>query len=125
MMMRIIANIIRLLINIIYMRDVIGVMLHHQCQARHSFRKCILRGIYKLYYNSFNRVHIWNRMHVGHQITLPIYHFFKINSLPLNYNGMFMKMFIYFIFNTCISIQISSTLEDLYNLIMATTSKTS
>lgn len=51
--------------------------------------------------------------------------FFKINSLPLNYNGMFMKMFIYFIFNTCISIQISSTLEDLYNLIMATTSKTS
>lgn len=122
MMMRIIANIIRLLINIIYMRDVIGVMLHHQCQARHSFRKCILRGIYKLYYNSFNRVHVLNRMHVCQQITLPIYPLF---CLPINYNGMFMKMFIYFIFNTCISIQISSTLEDLYNLIMAKISKTS
>lgn len=30
--MRIIANIIRILINIIYMRDAIGVMLHHQWQ---------------------------------------------------------------------------------------------
>lgn len=32
MVMRIIANIIRILINIIYMRDAIGVMLHHQWQ---------------------------------------------------------------------------------------------